>query len=861
MRRAVSLVVSLAALVVLVWWVQAVRSSRAAADAVPAPQSAPRPEPVADRLSAPRPAERAPDGLPTAPAREVIAVIAAPSAGEPSRGEDACVVVGRVVDESVAPLAEVEVRIGAYRAWAEGHAVPRLPGPRDLYGWIAATDPEGRFRFEAPLPTAPSIWLEIDPDPFHDSLRIVFGGERRGARPPLAEGELDLGTMTLATTGAIRGRVLDHEGRPIAGAELVVGTDRSSTIDRRATSDSAGAFTIGHVPAGTYGVNAEHEGHLSEFRTPLAIERERITQAGDFLLRDAPVLAGVVVDPSGAPIANARLWGWPSSHGAGAGTRSAADGTFTIHLPQDEPYSLGAECEGYEPVSQHDRSTQYPPDTTDLRIVMEPAATLAIRVVDAETGEPIERFGYTVLVDNSWYGSVHVYTTGFGKPAIHEAPDGRARAAFRVGQDVVVVVAPGYGPNRVDIDPSAPVDDPYVVRLARNASVSGIVLMSGLAAEGAIVRLEVGFLGQDPGESQPRFSVDRDRSTTERANSSGAFCFEDVGPGTYRLLATSATGSARRLDPFAVGSGETLDLGRLELQAPASVTGRVLLPPGRVLAGRRVQLDDSFDRPSAVTDAGGRFRFEGVPPGRHELRLLAVPGEFAASDDVVLDLALGETREVVLDVRERGTCELRLTILFGTGPVEGLMIHLDGPGPPRGRRISLGPTADDGSARGSVPVASEYRVRIARHDLPSLEHPSARIAAVLDGHVDETIVYELGSVEIDWPRTVPLPEKGSIAVAFRDPSHDSRDAETWRVPFWAGPSSSTFASVDPHARRVRLECVPIGERELEFEILSAEAPRRVTLADGSYRHERPTLYRATAPVHVFPQTTARIRLD
>lgn len=688
-----------------------------------------------------------------APADDPLAVAALDEprhAVEPARPEaeasqagDAsfCAVLGRLVDEEGYGLAGVEVRLQAYRVWAEGIEVARLPGERDLRGWRITSDAGGRFRFDVPVPTAEVTWITIEPDDFHDSARVTFGGEGAEARPALRAGETDLGTLRLATSGAIRGRVLDRAGRPLEGAKLQVGTQRGTTIQRDATTDAYGEFLIGHVPAGAFGVNAEHETHLSEFRTPLTVERRRYTEAGDFLLGDAPTLSGVVVDTVGMPVAGAWLWGWPDSHGAGAGGESAEDGTFTIHLPQDEPYTLGATCDGYGSVSEHDRSRTYAPGTSGIRIVMERAPALSVLVVDASSGAPLEEFGYDVLDDESSFADSHLFTER-RRPRFESFAGGRADIAFRIGQDVVLVAAPGHSMETIDLDPSEPLEVPYVLRLERAATVSGLCVEAGMAVAQATVRLEYGLERQGLGREPARFLADRDKVVTLSTGADGAFRFDDVEPGRYRLVALAPSGATRMLATFDVLQGQGLDLGVVELEAPATLTGRVLLPPRRALAGRTVRLDDRFTGPTAITNADGRFRLEGVAPGAHVVGLEEAPGEFDGTEDEPVDLAPGETRDIQLDASALGVGEVRLVILFGGLPRKGLEVSLraehGGTGPWR----LLGTTSEDGSVRGFAPVAEDHRVKVWSRESGRREHPTARIRARLDGRVDEVVAFE-----------------------------------------------------------------------------------------------------------------------
>src|SRR5688572_33036463 len=91
--------------------------------------------------------------------------------------------------------------------------------------------------------------------PFLLLALLALAGCSGDAGGPAAEG-LGAQASTVeatATTGGIRGVVVDDAVRPIAGAEVKVqGSDKTTT------SDSSGLFTISGLEAGTYVVLASH---------------------------------------------------------------------------------------------------------------------------------------------------------------------------------------------------------------------------------------------------------------------------------------------------------------------------------------------------------------------------------------------------------------------------------------------------------------------------------------------------------------------------------------------------------------------------------------------------------------------------
>ncbi len=296
-------------------------------------------------------------------------------------------ITGRVLDVRGAGISGVHVRItSAGEPWGPGVA------PSDD-GFTTETDSDGRFAFDVPRPTSSWVSLTVVPAWSFGRAGRIFGVAGGRDEDPLRTGANDLGDLVLPDTGAIAGRVVDEEGNSISAAEVSLEDTFPGGFVASARSDVDGTFLLAHVPPGTYAVLCHHVASLRTTIRDVRVEERAITEGLEFALRDAPVLAGVVVTASGAPMAGVRVWGWPSGSGRGAGATSGDDGRFTILLPQDEPYVLEASQQGYEPYEEGHSSPGHRPGTTDVRIVMTALPVTSFAVVDEQTGAPIERYG------------------------------------------------------------------------------------------------------------------------------------------------------------------------------------------------------------------------------------------------------------------------------------------------------------------------------------------------------------------------------------------------------------------------------------------------------------------------------------
>ncbi|HUR29007.1 MAG TPA: carboxypeptidase-like regulatory domain-containing protein [Planctomycetota bacterium] len=797
---------------------------------------------------------------PAAVARETVIEPAPAVAVEPKNA--GCIVVGRAADENDVALAGVAVRIAAYKVWTEGVDVPRLPGKYDMRGYEMTTGADGKFRFEMPVPTAPTPWLTLEPDPFHDSARLILGGTRPESKPPLHHGENDFGTIRLTTTGAIRGSVRDEAGVPIAEAKLMLGPGRSQTLQRDAFSDAAGNYVVGHSPAGPMGINASAEGFLSEFRKPIDVELGRFTERVDFVLRKAPTLSGLVVDDTGRPIEGVKLWGWPQSSGSGAGGKSIADGTFTISLPQDEPFTLEATREGFEPFAVDDRSTYYAPGSRDLRIVMKRIEAWSLLVVDGATNQPITKFGHEMLPNMSDHAPHSSFTDVRASPGV-DHPDGRVSVSFRPGIDVVDVAARGYEPQRFDPKAGKPPDGQFVVKLVPTASVYGRVRIAGMPSGGVTLRLEAGRMvsGSSRGANWAgdHFEVERDGTSLTTSAPDGTFRFVNAQKGTFRLVARAPSGEAASVEQFTVKASASVDLGTIDLVPGAVVQGVVLVPAGRRAAGLTLRLDDRNFGESQVTDADGRFRFAALIPGAHQVLLREVPGSIGIVPPLEVRLEAGEVREVELDARECGTCRVDFTILIGERPAANAQVRLVNA---EGRKsIELGITDREGRLACSAPLAKAVGISIWTAERIQMNHPTAKFDLTLDAQIVETVRFDTASVVVVLPPSLILPAKCNVRFELQPPAGSTVGPLARYFDVAEGATKEARVTVIENGRRLRFDDVPAGDWELVFDISDATDPTE-TVQLGANRREthRKAMYAATSNLKLASGETETVEL-
>lgn len=676
-----------------------------------------------------------------------------------------CIVVGTVADEFGIPLAETRVRLFAYRIWADGIDVERLEGRYDHRGFEVSTDAAGAFRIEAPVPTAPRTMLKILPDRFHDSHSSVFGEDRRGQQPRLSAGVRDLGEIRLATTGALRGRVTDEHGQPLEGVEVSIGPGRSTTYSRDTTTAPDGSYVVAHAPIGTYAIKARLEGYLSGYIEPVNVEAQRDTDVADFVLAAAPTIEGDVRDEFGVPIAGVKLQGWPSSNGRSARAESDDEGRFVVYLPQNEAYTLEATREGFETWgSAHDKSSVYAPGTRDLEVVMHSIPTMQFHVVDAETGDSIERFGFRILADNGSHAAFPVHTER-RRPPLEERPGGVTEATARSGTDLYVIAADGYPLATGDVEPDEAGVFFQTVRLDRGATLRGRVLRDREVVSGVHVEAVEGWMRGHVGESgedDRTFLARANTMRSTRTDDEGRFEITGLNAATHRVTLRPDEGAPSIVVPIELARKEDRDLGDLVLRPGAAIAGSLLLPPGVEPAGFKVYLDDWRDDNTAITDAWGQFRFEDLAAGRHTLTLAERPGELAGSDAVAVDLEEGKTTEVTLDVRDRLMCSVKLTIDLGTLSAEGAQVYLfseDG-----ANHSTLGVCDASGTVVGSVRAWGDARVGGRLAGRRTVIHPEVLLELEPRKSIERDVHFEFASLSMGLPAGVSFPREGSAEL-------------------------------------------------------------------------------------------------
>ncbi|MEZ4360103.1 MAG: hypothetical protein R3B48_07980 [Kofleriaceae bacterium] len=154
------------------------------------------------------------------------------------------------------------------------------PNARALKPRFTRSDTDGRYRFDQ----APRVdsYLSIEADAF----------QLAGASPDLRKSPRQTFNHVLEPAVVIKGKVLDPQGRPAAGVEVIADRGQLKTVVK---TDQAGAFVIDH-----HGENAYYlSNHLIARRKDGAVAMMRFARGGS-MLAQAPAQGYAFVVANGA---------------------------------------------------------------------------------------------------------------------------------------------------------------------------------------------------------------------------------------------------------------------------------------------------------------------------------------------------------------------------------------------------------------------------------------------------------------------------------------------------------------------------------------------------------------------------------
>lgn len=471
-------------------------------------------------------------------------------------------------------------------------------------------------------------------------------------------------TVTLSMLGEepprIRGRVIDEQGRPLEGVRLL----REVRDDLR--TDADGRFERPARRAGGGWIRSSDGWLCAEGHQPLhwSFGTSELGLEATFVLRPALPLAGRVLHADGTPAAGWRVEALERERGepprprswpvlpkpvelglhegpdvpepplARAQATADAEGRFALDVASARPLRVVAwgARDGRREVAQilGVRAGGAP-----LELVLGPGTTVTGRVQD-EDGAPLAGVPLRAARGEAASEAEVIDGTRSDADGVYRI-EGLSSGLWRVEVLDPRLLVAEQGEAVVGSELPALALEPVVAR--RAAALSGCVvdaqgrgLVASLHAYPAHAMRFLGDLPDARGETAP----------------DGVFELAGVPVGGVQVV-VSAPGHAERLLTLQLEPGETHALGTLGLDPGVRVSGVAYERWGAPLAGAEVQLFgvEAVMGPEAtcVTDAEGRFSFDCVAPGPHEV----VPGGLLG--DLALQRFVVGSEDLSLEVR------------------------------------------------------------------------------------------------------------------------------------------------------------------------------------------------------------------
>ncbi len=782
-----------------------------------------------------------------------------------------------VSDGAGAPAAGVLVRTGPL-AWPAGRTGPdgrlALAGPDDGRVFVALADAEGREgRFaldpaddaEAPtrlaLPAARRltgrvvdgetgaavagalVWSTADPGAFQ---RTDEEGRFRLAMPPgtrhvvrlaaagYLPGRTEVGpaeltadrpvTLSLVAAARVTGRIADARGRPLAEAriELIeLAADRQDPV-LRVASGPGGGFELAPVRFAPFELRVAARGMARFVLRHRPSGGRRAIDLGTLVLSPEAIVAGVVVDPAGEPVAGAAVRAQaetgrrrrpPLGRPAAAAPDAVTDATGRFQIggrAAGEPLTLLFTAAGY--VAARLDGVR-PPSDTPLRVVLEPGGTVRGRVLD-ETGAAVS--GASVEIAGgarAQPGDSLSARPGVGRTASTDSEGAFAVAELPAGPATVRVVADGFPPTEprpIEVSPTEE-PPPLVFVLAGGAAVEGRVStadgrpLAGVKVSGDEAVADSDGAGDYRLTGLPLGPIALTARHPERGELTRTI---EVTPGVQRLDWTFAAG------------GE--------------VAGWVVDDAGSGVAGAEVALR-SFGAGGrrSVSGADGAFRLTSVSPGSYLLS--AARDGFTESAPAVVTVAANEVVEGLEIALTRGATIAGRVLGLRTGELARVVVDArDAEG-----RERNGWVADDGSyaveglAAGAWLVTASLdsgrravsaRVALAPGDRTALRDLEFRDGLTLSGSMSFRGAPLAGArLSLAGPLATAPPSRRTL---LSDPAGEFRftdlDPGTYRLEV----SHAREQLVSSHGLELA------GDEELHLELAAAAVRGRVVAADS-----------------------------
>ncbi len=487
-------------------------------------------------------------------------------------------------------------------------------------------------------------------------------------------GGVDLGALELEPGVEITGRVVDADGRPVAGAEVHATSQESQLIairrridneDTAAVSGADGRFV---VPDRRRGERVDLQVTHRDYQAAGAggVEAPNPEPLRIVLTRSARV-AGMVLDPTAKPVAGATVMVMveqadPSRANIGGrgfafpvNGRTDDSGRFEIDQAPSGQVRITASAQGWRTAELS--SLEVPPGGTldGLRLVLERGATVAGRVLDAD-GQPVIGAMVRFEVQHTgvrYFTQGSMATTGGDGRYVLEGVEPGSRLIVARNQEGAraareIEVAPGI--NQLDL------------RFAGGFEISGrVVDGAGAPLAGASVAALA-----EAGDW---------RGAEARSGGDGSFTIEGVRDGQYRLRVTREGYATRLLEEPLQVAGAPLAGVEVVLTAGGSINGTLLgLEASQIPLVTVMATGGGSQWAIGQVSHDGTYRIPDLAAGEWNVRAMTPQGGQAHGQ---VTLAAGAAA-AILDLEFGSGLTLTGQVVLSGQAAAGLMVQLQG---------------------------------------------------------------------------------------------------------------------------------------------------------------------------------------
>ncbi|HKE00742.1 MAG TPA: carboxypeptidase regulatory-like domain-containing protein, partial [Planctomycetota bacterium] len=557
-----------------------------------------------------------------------------------------------------------------------------------LRGWrFRESDRDGRFAFPALGRGRYSVYAAA-----------TSCGPASEVQVELSAGAMKRIEIRLPAEQSLAGRVVDEKGAAVA--DVLVGAEPGPDCEFApapgyglARTDGAGAFVLRGLGAGPHYLQVAVENRFTRLPRPDMVTAPVPWPADApplvLVLEEGRHVSGRVVDSSGAPIADALVqaeaamkdWNDPRAMTERRqSVKTASDGTFRVTGLGSGPFVVSA--------TRADVATTVTdgvPADGEVTLVVPGPTGIALRVVEATTGAPVEKYRATITGagDEPWWRITPVETRDVA------SPDGSVDVRGLVAGDWrVQVVASGFlgtgdqGIVRVSAGQIAP----RTLKLHAAATVRGKVVdaANGLPISGA----EVFWIASGPAA---RTDVPLPPgSPGARSESDGTFELRDVLPGKLAVVASHERFLAVKSAELVATAGTDQEIPAIALRRGGAIEGTVIDSEGKPIARAAIFVDPSvaesagaYRKPKqAQADVSGTFRVEGLPGGRCSVTaqdVMESPDGTHLGKRILRGSATvveGATARVEFEAPATGGCRVTGRVTRAGEPIAGASIYV-----------------------------------------------------------------------------------------------------------------------------------------------------------------------------------------